>query len=626
MLDLASFFDGMTKPQLRDAHVKAYGKKGLLNNALIQSEVLSFFGDRDRAANIYAHMEPWQRRCMNLIYRSASRGLTFNELRLTVPVSKNKELRTFLLGECREFLLWRSQSSNAAVYCGFANFARCFGLDASEPVDMAKNVVEYGNLLDWHICLVLSLAKRGELRINSNGTLHRRSYQICTAAFTTISKISAKAAENELSLIFNFLTQQNWLEQENSMLYPSEKACEFLRTSGFRLHQHVLTWWLEARFRGDARHCQQLLKDLSRGMGASEAAYLFWVMDPSCRIQESSRSLSWDYLPRPLRELWILGLVKFQVQSGKVSAVSVSDAGNEWTQSSVVPQPGEHVSVLPNFDMVVSSATSPSLLFTVANIAKVKNDESFLCFTFDKETYLAGLKSGIPESEMEQLFNWIKPPENVLSTFREWNSSFYGARVRTVRLLKIDDLKILSELSRFAQFTECTEEYIPGYGFLLDPKKEAAAFAILESFGYCPFVDYSTKVRDRAPTEEWRKDFVIAWPEGGKPDYEMKDDVDEATLQNALNSTKYGSVYQKLDSFDLVKVLRYAKMAGTFLAAKVKDPAKRAEKEREIVFSVQALHLARSPLYIDIQEQGVEAPTTLQLSFIQEIKVLSKEA
>lgn len=624
MLDLFSYFDGMSKSLLRDVHAKAYGKKGLLNNALIQSEVMSFFSDKNRAVEKFAAMEPWQRRVLNLIYHSVSRGLTYNELRLTVHVSKEKELRKFLLAMCRDFLIWRSNSTGAAVYQGFSDFSRCFEIKADEPAGLDRNLVDYGNLLNWHICMVLSLAKKGELRVNTNGTLHRRSFQICTSAFTAASKISEKAAGNELSLIFNFLTQNDWLEQENSLLYPSEKATEFLKTSGFRLRQYVLSWWLNVRFRGDAVHCRQLLNELAKGRSVSEAAYLFWVMDPSYRVLESSKHLAWDFLPRPLRELWLLGLVKFQFQSGKVSAVVVSGAGKEWMETSVVPQPEGNVSMLPNFDMVVSTDTSPYLLFLVSCLSRVKNDESFLCFNIDKEGYLAGLKSGIYESEMEQFFNWIKPPENVLSTFREWNSSFYGARVSTVRLLKIDDLKILSELARFPHFMECTEEYIPGYGFILNPKLEHKAFEILESFGYCPFVDLSAKVRDRAPTEEWRKDFTIAWPESGKPDYELKDDIDEASIQSALNSTKYGSVYQKLDTFDLVKVLRYAKMAGTFLAAKVKDPAKRAEKEREIVFSVHALHLARAPLNVDIQERGVESMLPLPLSFIQEIKVLQK--
>jgi hypothetical protein len=118
----------------------------------------------------------------------------------------------------------------------------------------------------------------------------------------------------------------------------------------------------------------------------------------------------------------------------------------------------------------------------------------------------------------------------VLSTFREWNASFYGAKVRTVRLLKIDDLKILGELTRFPQFMECVKEYIPGYVFVLDQKKEPAALNILESFGYCPFAERSAKTRDRAPTDEWRKEFAIAWPAEGNVDYELKDDVDEATV------------------------------------------------------------------------------------------------
>ena len=138
--------------------------------------------------------------------------------------------------------------------------------------------------------------------------------------------------------------------------------------------------------------------------------------------------------------------------------------------------------------------------------------------------------------------------------------------------------------------------------------------------------DRSAKIRDKAPTEEWRKDFCIAWPESGSPDYELKNEVDEATLQSALKSTKYSDVYQKLDTSDLVYVLRYAKTTGVYLAAKVKDPAKRTEKEREIVFSVHALHLARAPLNVDVQERGFEGVSPLQLSFIQEIKVLRKEA
>ena len=93
-----------------------------------------------------------------------------------------------------------------------------------------------------------------------------------------------------------------------------------------------------------------------------------------------------------------------------------------------------------------------------------------------------------------------------------------------------------------------------------------------------------------------------------------------------MDSTKYGSVYQKLSTFDLVKVLRYAKTVGTPLAAKIMDKTKRNAKLEEKMFYVHALHLAKSPSMVEIQERGKEEKFSLDLSFIQEIKVLSKKA
>jgi len=629
MLDLVRFFEGMSKSMLRDVHARAYGKKGLLNNSLIQVEVLSFFRNQDRAATLFSKMEPWQRRCLNLIYHSGSRGLSFNEIRLTVPVSKNNELQQFLLSMCRDYLIWRSNASGGAIYLGFKDFADCFEIPSEEEVDLSKTTSGYGNLIDFHVCYVLALAKKGELKINSNGTLHRRSHQICTSAFTATSRFSEKAAENEVALIFSFLTQNGWLEQEDSTLYPSEKAFDFLRKNGFRLHQDVLSWWIGARFHGDDNHCKKMLKGLENGLSVSEAAFLFWVMDPSYRILDRNKQLVWDYLPRPLRELWLLGLVEFQTtgekKQDKICAVVLSKAGKDWISTGVMPLPESNISALPNFDLIASTGTSPRVLFVLACLATVKNDETFLCFNLNKETYLAGLKTGFPESEIESFRSWINPPANVGSTLDEWNAAFYGARVRTVRLLKIDDATILQELANFSHFTDCTEETIPGYGFVLKPELENRAFEILENFGFNPYVDKASENRSPAPTEEWRKEFSVNWHSSTIVDYELKDEVDQATIQTALNSTKYGSLYQKLDTFDLVKVLRYVKTTGTLLAAQVKDPAKRAEKVKEITFFVHSLHLAKSPFNVEIQEFGSEAKQTLPLAFIQEVKTLHKK-
>ena len=621
MFDLNAFFEGMSKPLLRNAHAKAFGHKGLLNNALIQDETLGFYNDKDRVTALFQKMEPWQRHCMVLIYNSASRGLTFNELRLTVPVSKCRDLQNFLLEMCREYVLWRSPSASTSVYYGFANFIDIFCMPLEDAPAVKGADTFYQNLIDWHICEVLALGMTGELKVNNSNLLHRRSYQICTDAFTSAKRISEKTAENELSLIFNFLTGNGWLEQEDACLVPTEKALEFIRKNGFRLHQDLVSWWLKERFRGDRSHCVRLLRMLDKPRTAPVASSIFWVMDPTFRLQEKDGLIAWEYLPRPLRELWLLGLVRFTMVSGKVAAVSLEQAGRDWIESSIASIPEQNISCLPNFELIASTGTSPRVLLMLACLSKVENDEVYLRFSLNRDSYIRGLKCGIAESEIENFKGWIKPPVNVESTIADWNSSYYGARVQTVRLLKIENSDVLNELSRFPQFMECTNEYIAGYGFVLKPEMESRAFDILTNYGYCPFVERKNVNRSSAPTEEWRKDFAAGWPEAKAPDYELKDTANSETLQTALNSTKYGNNYQKLSTFDLVKVLRYAKTVGALIGAKVKNPTKRGESEVERNFFVHALKLAKSPQTIEIQPYGSEVPELLELSFIQEVKV-----
>ena len=615
----------MSKPLLRNVHAKAFGHKGLLNNALIQSEALDFYNDQARARDLFSKMKPWQRRCMNLLYHSGARGLTYNELRLAVPVSENRHLQEFLLSMCREFLVWRTQSSGSAVYYGFSDFLGCFEIRFEEELPKVTHYQSFSNLIDWHICLILSYAMRKELKVNTNNSLHRRSYQICLDSLTAAKQISEKAAENELALIFLFLSENGWLEQEDGCLVPSEKSMDFIRKNGFRLHQDVVSWWVKERFRGDRNHCVRLLGELEEPKFALDASYRFWVMDPASRLLEKSKEMAWEHLPRPLRELWLLGLVKFSVSHGKIETVALEQSGKDWMQNAIASIPEQDISCLPNFELIASTGTSPRALFALACLTKVENDEVFLRFNLNRDSYIQGLKCGIPESEVERFKTWIKPPVNVASTLSEWNSSFYGARVQTVRLLKIEDLKILAELSKFPYFTECTEEYIPGYGFILKPELEMRAFEILESYGFNPFVERVGIDRVAASSDEWRKDFAVSWPEAKAPDYELKDEADEGSIQTALNSTKYGNTYQQLAMFDLVKVLRYAKTVGTLVGAKIKNLGKRGTKEEEKIFFVHGLRLAKSPQVLEIQIYGKEERENLDLSSIQEIKVIGKK-
>ena len=101
MFSISAFFNNMPKSLLRDVHAKAFGKKGLLNNTLIAKESIQFFSDKKRFEHSLSLLESWQFNCLYLIYRSESRGLTYYELRLTIPVNNSRELKQFLLNASR---------------------------------------------------------------------------------------------------------------------------------------------------------------------------------------------------------------------------------------------------------------------------------------------------------------------------------------------------------------------------------------------------------------------------------------------------------------------------------------------------------------------------------------------
>jgi hypothetical protein len=625
MFSISTFFDNMPKSLLREVHAKAFGKKGLLNNTLIVKESIQYFSEKKRFDHFLSVLESWQVNCLYLIYRSESRGLTYNELRLTVPVNKARELQNFLLNACREYVIWQGKStSHVLLYKGFSDFVDSFNSSGIEVFSSTETIgsLEYDYLFDWHICKILGMAAKGLLKVNLTEGLHRRSLALCENAITYSKALSSKATHDETLFILHFLSQNDWLGREDSLLKPTPKAHQFLKKNGFRLRQEIIAWWIKNRFRGNEDHFKRLLENLINPINIVDAAYLFWVIDPSYRILERTKTLTWDYLPKPLRELWFLGFVDFKCVKDKIHAVSLSKIGRAYLGNEVTPLVSGEVSSLANFELIVGAKNSPRLLFLVAVLATSQNDEPHLKSVFEKEAYLEGLKSGLTEEDVEEFIHWIKPPKNVHDSLLDWGSCFFGAKISTARLLKIENKKILEELMHFSHFMELIKEAIPGYGFILDPSKESDALKLLSHYGLLPNTNQVQTTIEPFKNANWEKEFVLPWPANLDPDYELKESLDKESFISSIEATKYGTLYRKLELMDLIKVMRYAKSTNTMLAAQVKNPDEKHATIKEIFFYAQTLHFSKSPYAAKVQLKDSEDILVLDLNHIQEIKLV----
>ncbi len=626
MLAVKDFLNNMAKPQLKELHAKAFGSKGLLNNAKILSETLEFFADSARFEKFYASLEPWKRLCLFLVYHSETRGLEINELRLAAPANKRDEVEPFLLESAKELYLWRSKTEKGSyVYLGFDDFLKSVLLATEECApDEKMRFFSYEDMLVWHLSLVLSFVRLGKMKMNGTGNLHRRSIQFCEEAFRYSKPLSAEASREEIVLLMEFLSSSGWIEQRGMDLNVTDVALDFLKHNGFRLKNEILEWWIKRRFHGANDFFKHALFSIKRNVSAIHAERIFWTLDPTFRMP-SADDVCWSVLPKPLAELWLLGMLEFSVHSGKIVAVRLSSWAQEWLSAGATPMLGAQISTLPNFEMVISVKSAPRVLFMSACLADVQNDEPYLRFAVSRDSFLNGLKTGFSKDSVESFEGWISAPANVLEAMREWEACYYDSAFSTVRILKIDRAEIREALEKFAQFMEMVEEAIPGYGFIVKPEFEAKIRDLLKHYGLEPAVSASAVPVEPFHNADWSKAFWLRWPQNGEPDSLFKPEIDGTSVSVALETTKYGGDFQKFAMVDLFKVLRYARSTGGSLEAKLsKKEVKNVKLPKlpgEIRFKVESLHFSKVPFIARIVLEPGEKVLELPLESIAELRM-----
>ena len=627
MLAVTDFLNNMAKPQLKELHAKAFGAKGLLNNAKILSETLSHFADTSRFDAFYASLESWKRRCIFLIYHSEIRGLELNELRLSIPANKRDEVEPFLLESAKDLYICRLKTEKGTyVYQGFEDFLKGALLaDEEIPASEKERFFGYEDMLVWHLCLMLSYVRLGKMKMNGAGNLHRRSIQFCEEAFRYSKALSAEATREEIVLLLEFLSSNGWVEQRGMDLLVTDKALDFLKHNGFRLKNEILEWWVKRRFHGSDAFFRHMLFSVRRNSSIFHAEQIFWTLDPTFRMPMPTDEIFWSSLPKPLAELWILGVLEFSTQAGKILSVRISDWAREWLVAGAAPMLGAQISALPNFEMVISVKSAPRVLFMSACLAEVRNDEPYLRFSISKDSFLNGLKTGFSKESVESFEGWVNAPANVLEAMHEWEACYYDSSFDTVRVLKIDRAETREALEKFPQFKEMTQETIPGYGFIVKQEFEPKIRELLKHFGLEPALPANRVPVEAFHNTDWNKAFYLRFPPEGVADSLFKPEVDGSSVAAALETTKYGGDFQKFAMVDLFKVLRYARSTGGSLEARLSKKEVKNVKlpplPAEIRFRVEELHFSKVPFIAKIAIEPGGKTLELPLESIAELRM-----
>jgi len=496
-------------------------KNGLVQNSKIQSELCAEILDEERLHKWLQKRKEWEALAMGLIYASGSRGLHFKELERTLETDQ-KNLVAFLNEAVSEVFLWSAKCQGSYIYYGFTDFDDLFLNYLLKEEETLEPTVWLSNekKAELHLLLMLSKIQLGKISIKRDLSLSHSAKKHIAKIFENSKFFDNLIMEDCVRLQLSFLIYEKWIsttaeESELKLLTP---AYDFLQNNGFRLFSEFIFWWEHERFR-HKNDLLKLLKFFEKPISVSKAACLFWPSDTNSRLPKS-KAISWQFLPLPLKELWILGILKIQVKKKSILAFSLSEFGESvfFAKRSKENLSEPIIASSSNFEWLLSHNNGAFRIFQMSCFAQAKNEEDPLRFVLSKESFLEGLRSRLPDSFVQDFFSWNRAVQNVTVALDEWHHICSDSSIDPLYVLRIRNQKKFAELSIYKPFLACVEEIIPNWGFVIKEENEKKIRGMLEHFSLEPHPSELNHGKDKvlqklAESENFKLPYPI--PEGG---------------------------------------------------------------------------------------------------------------
>ena len=465
-------------------------KNGLVQNSKILGELCGEILNEERLQKWAHRRNEWEIQALGLIYASGNRGLHFKELERTLDTDQ-KNLAAFLNEAANEMFIWFAGCQGSFIYYGFADFENFFLKFLFKNEENVEPLTWFSNekKIELYLLFMLSKIQLGRISVKKNGCLSYSAKKHIAGIFENNKNFDSSTVESGIRILFSFLISEKWIsmDSKNGELKLLAAAYDFLRNNGFRLFSELLFWWECERFR-HKNDLLRLLKFFEKPIGALKAAWLFWPHDTGSRLPKNKTLMNWQHLPLPLRELWILGILKMQVKKKHILAFSLSEFGENVFFAKF---PKENLSEpiiasSSNFEWLLSQNNGALRIFQMSCFARAKNEEEPLRFALGKESFLEGLRSKLPDDFARDFLSWNRAVPNVAKALSEWHSIYSDSSIDFLRVLRIRNSDKFAELSACKPFLAYVEDIIPSWGFVIKTENEKKIRGILSHFSLEP--------------------------------------------------------------------------------------------------------------------------------------------
>ncbi len=497
MQSLLEYLKAAPKTYLIKTHRRENPNEGLLQATQVVGSVFAWACASSRTTKILGSLNALELHILALVYCSENRGLAESEL----LASMDRKFQTPLLNALAKLeyeLLIFTHKGGATSFHGFSEFVEnilAFTFEKSiKTAGATPHWISHNNFLLSHVCHFLGQAALGGMKITQNGDMHRKDKNALAAHFTSSEKLSVSIPSDEAQFITQCAIDKGWILEDAGDIWLCDVGRNFVKQDRYSAFREILSWWQEQRILGIKevlKAWQQLDSSEPKAYTIDSWAQLLWVYagQKKKKISEDSTGCTWETLPRTLQELWLLGIVDFGLDKGKILSVRLvpksaslleRNTNDSDSQKNMAP-----IS-LANLESLVPIQTDLEKQFYLELVGHRANDEMMVKYHFNKQSVVHGLQSGFPMQTFEALLTWLRYEPAATRTLMEWASSYASAIFLDTIVLKVSDPKRLHELLEIPQLQELMQEYIPNYGFILAKSAKAQVRELLHQFGLMP--------------------------------------------------------------------------------------------------------------------------------------------
>ena len=565
VLKVKDFLETMPKGALKVIHENLLGKQGIISNVRLLQECATQIENIENLSLWYDTLKTWQKKVLTWIAMSQNRGVSRAELSIALRHELNEELAIFLQEACERVAIFRAESFGVFAYYSFTDFADFFVKVDKSEITGRESWFSNENKVLWLLIRLCSLIVKGELRINNNLDLHRRT-QMQLQEMSAMPEFFSVEKNDYWLLLLQFCSDSSWLEVTGSVVGLADHAFEEISVHPQRLVLNILDWWAKLRLDGNLGILQHLFANQEQSISIVSAQNLFWATDPQNSNPDiGGQEVEFSRLNKILQEMWVLGIVEFSIRESSLDQVRLTRRGYGWVYNSVDELEVNPLAAtsMPNFELLIPAMSNPAYLMVASSVGEILAEDEFIRIVVNKEDYIAGLKTNIPKIWFDNFYQWINLPPNMQETLASWYQILFGSWIRTLQILRIYDENKWEELNGFSAFKDCVIESIPNWGFILHDLKVKKARELLENFGLTPpdFNELANQKTQKFKKGDWSQKVAIARFKDGKIDYEpnQKEDL-EQVVSPSLQKSKYGTEFQELAGLELNNVLRYASL------------------------------------------------------------------